>query len=109
MTVRPRTIAVLAALAGLATFCVVQDRVAAAGARRYAAMQRTALAGAGPPVSIDEVMRPAIAASVWQGLEWGGGVAIVGLAAAGAVARRRNSHAGTPNSRTPTPSSQRAV
>jgi len=86
-----RTIAALAVLAGLATFCVVQDRVAAAGARRYVAMQRAALAGAGPPVSIDEVMRPAIAASVWQGLAWGLGVLAVGLGVAAGAARGRNS------------------
>ena len=35
-----RLVSVLALLSGLAVFCVVQDRVTAAGARRYVAMQR---------------------------------------------------------------------
>jgi hypothetical protein len=90
MSRAPRVIAALALIAGFATFCVVQDRVTAAGARRYVEMQRAALAGAGRPVTIDEIMRPTLTQSVWRGVEWGGAVALVGLAVAGAVGRRNS-------------------
>lgn len=63
-----------------ATFCIVQDRVTAAGARRYVALQRSALAGRGPRVTIDEVMRPAIDASVRYGALSAGAVLAAGLA-----------------------------
>jgi hypothetical protein len=69
-------------------FCVVQDRVTAAGARRYVAMQKDALAGRGPAVTIDEVMRPAVARSVRLAVLSGGAVGAVGVAA-GLVVRRR--------------------
>ena len=88
MSRAPHVIAALALIAGFATFCVVQDRVTAAGARRYVEMQRAAFAGAGRPVTIDEIMGPALTQSVWRGVEWGGAVALVGLAVAGAVGRR---------------------
>jgi len=84
-----RIVAALSLVAGFATFCVVQDRVTAAGARRYVALQRAAIDGRGRPVTIDEIMRPTLEQSVWRGVEWGGGVALVGLAAAGAMARIR--------------------
>ena len=71
-------------------FAVVQDRVTAAGARRYVALQRDALAGRGPSVTIDQIMRPAIRRSVQQGLLWGGVVLVLGLGVAGAVGRRRS-------------------
>jgi hypothetical protein len=80
---------VATALLAFATFCVVQDRVTAAGARRYVRLQRAALASGGPGVTIDEVMRPAIDRSVRQGLAWAGLVAGSGLAAAVAVQRRK--------------------
>ena len=89
MSIRPRAIVVMTAIVALAVFCVVQDRVTAAGARRYAALQREALAGRGHAVTIDEIMRPAIEQSVQQGVIWGGGVMVAGLVLAGAVARRR--------------------
>ena len=79
----------ITAIVALAVFCVVQDRVTAAGARRYAALQGEALAGRGHAVTIDEIMRPAIEQSVQQGVIWGGGVMVAGLVLAGAVARRR--------------------
>ena len=91
MTLRPRAIMVTTAIAAFAVFCVVQDRVTAAGARRYVALQRAALAGRGQAVTIDEIMRPAREQSVQQGLLWGGAVMVAGLGAAGAVARRRSS------------------
>jgi hypothetical protein len=73
--------------AAAAAFCIVQDRVTAAGARRYVALQSEALAGRGAAVTVEEVMRPAIRRSVRLGLLAGGGVAGVGLTAA-AVMRR---------------------
>lgn len=73
---------VFIALAAFATFCVVQDRVTAAAARRYVDTQRAALAGERPPVTIDGMMRPAIRASVTQGVLWGG---IVAVAAGGVM------------------------
>jgi hypothetical protein len=90
MTLRPRAIVLMTAIIALAVFCVVQDRVTAAGARRYAALQSDALAGRGHAVTIDEIMRPAIAHSVQQGLLWGGVVMIAGLGVAGGIARRRS-------------------
>jgi len=62
-------------------FCVVQDRVTAAGARRYVAMQKDALTGSGPAVTIDEVMRPAVARSVRLAVLSSGAAAAVGVAA----------------------------
>ena len=91
MVLRPRAIVVITAIVALAVFCVVQDRVTAAGANRYAALQRDALAGRGRAVTIDEVMRPAIERSVRQGLFWGGGVMVAGLSVAGVAARRGRS------------------
>ena len=108
MNVRPRAVVVAAVLAGVVAFCIVQDRVTAAGARRYVVMQRAAFAGRGHPVTIDEVMRPANKQSLWQGLAWGGGVMLIGLVAAGAIAARLqrpglDSQLPIPNSEGPTP------
>jgi len=86
MVVRPRGILIATALAALVVFAVVQDRVTAAGARRYVALQRAALAGRGPMVTVDEIMRPAVAQSVHEGLVWGGVVLIGGVGIAAAVA-----------------------
>jgi hypothetical protein len=61
-----------------AVFCIVQDRVTAAGARRYVALQRQALASGAPLVTIDQIMQPAIAASVRDGLLAASGVLVVG-------------------------------
>jgi len=81
--------------AGLVVFCAIQDRVTAAGTQQYVEMQRMALAGAAPPVRVDDVMAPAIRSSLRQGLLWGSLAAAVGLTAAlqalrlaAAVARR---------------------
>jgi len=87
---RPRAIVIATAIGALAVFAVVQDRVTADGARRYVALQRNALAGRGPAVTIDEIMRPAIQRSVQQGLLWGGVVLALGLGVAGAMGRRRS-------------------
>jgi hypothetical protein len=83
-----RRVAVFAFVAAIVTFCIVQDRVTAAGARRYVALQRAAIAGTGPAATIDEVMSPAVRRSVRAGLAWAGGVGAAGLTAAAAVARR---------------------
>ena len=64
--------------AALAVFCVVQDRVTAMGARRYVALQTDALAGRGRHVTIDEIMQPAIAESVRDGLLAAGLVIVIG-------------------------------
>ena len=89
MAVRPRAIVIATAVAALAVFAVVQDRVTAAGARRYAVLQREALAGHGHSVTVDEIMRPAIDRSVHQGFLWGGAVLVAGVSVAGLVSTRR--------------------
>ncbi|MBI4266141.1 MAG: hypothetical protein HY657_17335 [Acidobacteria bacterium] len=89
MRVTPRTIVVLAVAAAIVVFCVVQDRLTAAGARRYVALQRAALAGRAPAVTVDEVMGPAVDRSVRQGLLWGAGVLAAGLGLAALQANRR--------------------
>ena len=81
-------VAVLTIFVAFAVFCIVQDRVTAAGARRYVDVQRAALRGEGALATIDEVMRPAIRSSVTQGLGWSGAVAAVGLAGAAIRGRR---------------------
>ena len=81
--------AVFVGLAALAVFCGVQDRVTAAGARQYADRSRAALAGRGPAVTIDEIMRPAVRRSVGQALLWGGAAAGVGFAGVVVPAWRR--------------------
>jgi hypothetical protein len=74
--------------AAIVVFAIVQDRVTAEGARRYVALQRDALAGRGPAVTIDEVMKPAVARSVRLGFLSGGAVVAAGLAASLMVRRR---------------------
>lgn len=88
MAVGPRRILVATAIVAVVVFAVVQDRVTAAGARRYVALQRAALAGRTHTVTVDEVMRPAIAQSVRQGLVWGGLVLVCGVGMAAAMAAR---------------------
>jgi hypothetical protein len=88
MTRRARTVVLMTLAAAVMVFAVVQDRVTASGAREYVARQRAALAGAAPPVAIDEVMRPAVERSVRQGLLWGGVVLVAGLGAAAVISRR---------------------
>jgi hypothetical protein len=75
-------------VAAVVVFCVVQDRGTSAGVGRYISAQRAALAGQGPAVTVDEVMGPAIRASVRDGLEWGGLVGAIGLSGASVMARR---------------------
>jgi hypothetical protein len=88
----PRRVLAITLAAALAAFCIVQDRVTAAGARRYVALQKDALAGRGPMVTIDEIMRPAIDRSVRDGLLVASGVIAVG----GVIAWRRRPSVGSP-------------
>ena len=69
-------------------FCIVQDRVTAAGTRQYVDLQRAAADGRRPPVTVDQIMRPAVRRSVAQGLMWSGVVLVVGTVAAFAVRER---------------------
>ena len=75
-------------LAAVVVFAVVQDRLTAAAARQYVRLQHAAASGGGPPVTIDEVMKPGVRRSVRIALSWSGGVTLAGLAGAAAVARR---------------------
>lgn len=88
MTGRARAVALSSLAAALVVFAVVQDRLVASGAGRYVALQRAALAGAAPAVTIDEVMRPAVARSVRQGLRWSAMILAAGLGVAAVMARR---------------------
>src|ERR1051325_6547640 len=101
MALRPRAILVATAVAALVVFAVVQDRVTAEGARRYVALQRDAIAGRGQPVTVDEIMQPAIRHSVQQGLLWGGLVVVAGVGASIAIGRT------DPGSRIPHPGRSR--
>jgi hypothetical protein len=80
-----RLIVIASVVAAIAVFLVAQDRLTAAGARDYVTRQRAAAAGQAAPVTIDEVVRPAVARSVRVGLFWGGVVLAAGLATATAV------------------------
>jgi hypothetical protein len=98
VTKQVRWIVLVSAIAAPVVFVVVQDRVTAAGARRYVALQRAAVAGRTPYVTIDEVMRPAIERSVRQGVLWGSVVLLAGLGTAAAVRRRSDRQASTGSS-----------
>ena len=89
MAIAPRTVVRVTLMAALVVFCGVQDRTTAAGARRYVALQRDALAAGASPIRIDAVVTPAVRRSVAQGLLWAGAVAVAGLGTALAVRRRR--------------------
>jgi hypothetical protein len=83
-----RTLLLSFAAAGV-VFCVVQDRVTAAGARRYVAEQRRAVEAGHPPVAVAEVMEPAIRRSVEQGAVWGVATFFAGLTCGDIMRRRR--------------------
>jgi hypothetical protein len=83
---------VFAFVAAAVVFCVVQDRVTAAGVQEYVARQRQIAEGtppgrAGRQLRIEDVMGPAKRRSLEQGALWGG---VAGLAAfqCGALYRR---------------------
>jgi hypothetical protein len=76
-------------LAALAVFCVVQDRVTAAGASRYAAAALAAIDRHEPVAPVDSVMRPAVRQSVISGLASAGLVLVAGLGLVAVVSRSR--------------------
>lgn len=83
MKLTRRGIVIVTCVLAVAAFAIVQDRVTAAGARRYAATQREAIAVGRAGITIESVMAPAIRRSVW----WAsGGAAVVLLAGLGAAA-----------------------
>jgi hypothetical protein len=73
--------------AAVVVFAVVQDRVTVAGVGEYVAAYRDAAEGRRPPVTIDEIMEPAVERSVRKGTLWGGVVLLAG--ATGMLAARR--------------------
>jgi ABC-type uncharacterized transport system permease subunit len=82
-----RRLVVFTFVAALAVFCVVQDRVTAAGATQYGEQALAAIARHEAVVPVDAVMRPAIQRSVRLGLASAATVLLVGLGAAAAVWR----------------------
>lgn len=84
-------ILIAAALVALGVFAYTQDLLMAEAAGRYADLQRAALAGQGPAVTVTDVLEPARRDAAIRGAQWGGGTFVAGaLAAAGARARRRD-------------------
>lgn len=88
-----RTILAASLAASFVTFCAVQDRVTADGARRYAELQRAALNGRRAPVQIDEVLVPAVRRSVRAGALWAGAVLGIGVLITFVAGRRRGDEA----------------
>jgi hypothetical protein len=82
-----RGLVVFTFVAALAVFCIVQDRITAAGATQYAEQARAAIARNERPIPVDEVMRPAVDRSVRVGMTWAGIVLSGGLAAVLVIAR----------------------
>ena len=74
-----RRLVVFTFVAAFAVFCVVQDRVTAAGATLYGEQALAAIARHEPVTPVDAVMRPAIQRSVRLGLASAGAVLMVGL------------------------------
>ena len=79
---------VFTCIAAIVVFAVVQDRLTVTGVGEYISAYRDAAAGRRQPVSIDEIMKPAVTRAYWQGALWGGAVLITGLGGAIAVRRR---------------------
>jgi hypothetical protein len=72
--------AVLWIALGVIVWNVVFDDSVRRGSIEYLQRQTRHDQGLGPAVTIDSVMRPAIAAGAWRATAWGAGVAIAGLA-----------------------------
>jgi hypothetical protein len=91
-------ILIVAALIALGAFAYMQDLFMAEAAGRYADLQRQALAGHGPAVTVTAVLEPAIRESVDVGAAWGGGVfgagAVIAAVASRASRRVRRSRGG---------------
>jgi uncharacterized metal-binding protein len=64
----------------LVVFAVVQDRLTVSGVGQYVMAYRDAATSGRPAMTIDEVMKPAVAHAVRQGALWGGVVLVAGLA-----------------------------
>ena len=75
-------------IAAIVVFAVVQDRLTVAGVGEYVSAHRDAAAGRRPPVTIDEIMKPAVTRAAWEGALWGGVVLAAGLGGTIAVRRR---------------------
>jgi hypothetical protein len=84
-----RRLVVLTFVVALVVFCVVQDRVTAAGASRYAVTALASLDRHEAVLPIETVMGPAIDRSVRLGLASAAVVLAAGLGAAAAVSRGR--------------------
>jgi len=84
-----RRLVILTFVAASVVFCIVQDRVTAAGASRYAIQALAAIDRGQPVAPIESVMRPAIRRSVVLGFASAGLVLAAGLGTAAAVARSR--------------------
>jgi hypothetical protein len=69
-------------------FLGVQDHVTGLGAGQYVVLQRGAIEGGGPAVTVDSVMDPWVRKSVRRGLVWSALPLSLGLAAAAVQARR---------------------
>ncbi len=78
---------VFASIAAIVVFAVVQDRLTVAGVGHYVSLARAASPGR-PAVTIDDVMKPAVAHGVRQGALWGGAVLAAGIGGS-LIARRR--------------------
>jgi hypothetical protein len=89
MALAPRTVVRVTLMAAVVVFCGVQDRVTAAGARRYVALQREALVSGAAPVTIESEVTPAVRRSVELGLLWSGAVCVAGLGTAAVLRRGR--------------------
>jgi hypothetical protein len=78
---------VFTGIAAIVVFAVVHDRVTVAGVAEYVSAYRDAAAGRRPPVTIDEIMEPAVTRAVRQGVLWAGAVLVAGLGGTLAVRR----------------------
>jgi hypothetical protein len=79
---------VFSCAAAVVVFAVVQDRLTVSGVGQYVTAYRDAAASGRPAVTIDEVMKPAVAHAVRQGALWGGVVLVAGLAVSLGARRR---------------------
>jgi hypothetical protein len=80
---------VVTCVMALVTFAVVQDRVTAAGARRYAAIKRASVGTQDSRVTIENVMAPAIRSAVQWGAAAAGVVIVLGAGLMTFVPRER--------------------
>jgi hypothetical protein len=76
---RRRWILLVTLASAVTVFAVIQDRVTAAGARRYVTLQRARIAAGESPVGVDDVMRPVIQRSMLQAGLWSSAVLLTGL------------------------------